>query len=140
VEFSDGSVKAQLGVPDMRLPIQCALAYPQRMPVPPAPPLDLASIGKLHFGAPDIERFPCLGLAMESGRLGGTHPAVMAAADEVAVARFLNREVGFLDIPAIIEMTLERHEGSADPDLETVLEADSWARRVAAELRPGGSS
>ena len=140
VEFSDGSVKAQLGVPDMRLPIQCALAYPERMPVPPAPPLDLASIGKLHFGTPDLGRFPCLRLAMESGRRGGTYPAVMAAADEVAVARVLEREVGFLDLPAIVEYTLERHEGTADPDLETVLAADAWARRVAAEARPGGNS
>jgi 1-deoxy-D-xylulose-5-phosphate reductoisomerase len=139
VEFSDGSVKAQLGVPDMRLPIQCALAYPERMPVPPAPPLDLGAIGKLHFGRPDIARFPCLQLAMESGRRGGTYPAVMAAADEVAVQRFLDREVGFLDIPAIIEGTLERHEGVADPDLETVVAADAWARRVATTAGTGGA-
>jgi len=131
VEFSDGSVKAQLGVPDMRLPIQCALAYPERMPVPPAPPLDLAAVGTLHFGSPDMDRFPCLRLAIESGRRGGTYPAVMAAADEVAVARFLRGEAGFLDIPAIIEATLEKHESTADPDLETVLAADVWARRVA---------
>ena len=82
VEFSDGSIKAQLGVPDMRLPIQCALAYPERMPVPPAPALDLASIGALHFGKPDVARFPCLRLAMEAGANGGTYPAVMAAARE----------------------------------------------------------
>jgi 1-deoxy-D-xylulose-5-phosphate reductoisomerase len=138
VEFSDGSVKAQLGVPDMRLPIQCALAYPERMPVPPAPPLDLAAIGKLHFGRPDLGRFPCLQLAMESGRRGGTYPAVMAAADEVAVARFLERQIGFLDIPAVIEATLEQHEGVADPDLETVVAADAWARTVAATAGPGG--
>jgi len=139
VEFSDGSVKAQLGVPDMRLPIQCALAYPDRMPVPPAPPLDLAAVGQLHFGTPDIGRFPCLQLAMESGRRGATYPAVMAAADEVAVHRFLERQIGFLDIPAVIEATLERHEGIADPDLETVLAADAWARRVAATAGPGGA-
>ncbi|MFN0145864.1 MAG: 1-deoxy-D-xylulose-5-phosphate reductoisomerase, partial [Dehalococcoidia bacterium] len=137
VEFSDGSIKAQLGVPDMRLPIQCALAYPERMPVPPAPALDLAAIGSLHFGSPDMDRFPCLRLAIESGREGGTYPAVMAAADEVAVHRFLNREVGFLDIPAIVEATLEKHESTADPDLEAVIAADSWARRVAAEALTG---
>jgi 1-deoxy-D-xylulose-5-phosphate reductoisomerase len=137
VEFSDGSIKAQLGVPDMRLPIQCALAYPDRMPVPPAPPLDLAAVGALHFGSPDISRFPCLSLAMESGRRGGTYPAVMAAADEVAVARFLDREAGFLDIPRIIEKTLEKHEGTPDPDLETVIAADAWARRVASDVRVG---
>jgi 1-deoxy-D-xylulose-5-phosphate reductoisomerase len=131
VEFSDGSVKAQLGVPDMRLPIQCALAYPERMPVPPAPALDLAAVGTLNFGRPDFARFPCLRLAMEAGREGGTLPAVMAAADEVAVERFLAREVGFLDIPVIIESVMERHRSVADPDLETVLAADGWARDAA---------
>ncbi len=139
VEFSDGSVKAQLGVPDMRLPIQCALAYPERMPVPPAPPLDLAAIGTLHFGAPDISRFPCLSLAMESGRRGGTYPAVMAAADEIAVSRFLSGEAGFLDIPMIIEQALEKHEGTPDPDIETVIAADAWARRVATGIRVGAA-
>ena len=134
VEFSDGSVKAQLGVPDMRLPIQCALAYPERMPVPPAPALDLASIGQLNFGAPDLSRFPCLGLAMEAGRKGATYPAVMAAADEVAVQRFRDREIGFLDIPRVIDAALQRHEPTADPDLEAVLAADAWARRVATSL------
>jgi 1-deoxy-D-xylulose-5-phosphate reductoisomerase len=138
VEFSDGSVKAQLGVPDMRLPIQCALAYPQRMPVPPAPPLDLAALGNLHFGSPDMDRFPCLQLAMESGRQGGTYPAVMAAADEVAVQRFLERQIGFLDIPGVIEETLGQHEGTAEPDLETVLAADAWARRIAMTAGAGG--
>ncbi len=98
VEFSDGSVKAQLGVPDMRLPIQLALAYPERMPAPPMPTLNLATIGTLHFGTPDMERFPCLRLAMEAGRLGATYPAAMAAADEVAVERFLAGEIGFLNL------------------------------------------
>jgi 1-deoxy-D-xylulose-5-phosphate reductoisomerase len=137
VEFSDGSVKAQLGVPDMRLPIQCALAYPDRMPVPPAPPLDLAAVGALHFGSPDVGRFPCLGLAMEAGRRGGTFPAVMAAADEVAVERFLGREAGFLDIPRIIESVLEKHASTADPDLEAVLAADAWAREMALRVPAG---
>lgn len=137
VEFSDGSVKAQLGVPDMRLPIQLALAYPDRMPVPPAPPLDLAAVGTLHFGTPDMERFPCLRLAMESGRLGGTYPAAMAAADEVAVERFLAKQIGFLDIPAVIEAVLEKHASTADPDLETVLAADADARRHARTIEPG---
>ena len=134
VEFSDGSVKAQLGVPDMRLPIQCALAYPERMPSPPMPVLDLASAGALHFGKPDIARFPCLKLAMDAGRAGGTAPAVMAAADEVAVGRFLAREVGFLDIPRIIEQVLDRHESTANPPLEAVIAADAWARKVAASI------
>lgn len=139
VEFSDGSVKAQLGVPDMRLPIQCALAYPERMPVPPAPPLDLAAAGTLHFGTPDLDRFPCLALAMEAGRLGGTYPAVMAAADEVAVGRFLDREIGFLDIPRVIENVMERHEPVFDPDLETVIAADARARRLAREVSAGAA-
>ena len=138
VEFSDGSVKAQLGVPDMRLPIQCALAYPERMPEPPAPALDLAVAGQLTFGEPDISRFPCLGLAMQSGRLGGTYPAAMAAADEVAVERFMAGEVGFLDIPGIIEGVMERHESTPDPDLEAVFAADQWARS-AAEVAPAGA-
>lgn len=132
VEFSDGSVKAQLGVPDMRLPIQCALAYPERMPVPPAPPLDLAAVGALHFDRPDLARFPALRLAMEAGERGGTFPAVMAAADEVVVERFLDGQVGFLDIPRVIEAVLNDHDPVADPDLETVLDADRWARSAAA--------
>ena len=137
VEFSDGSVKAQLGVPDMRLPIQLALAYPDRMPAPPMPTLDLGAIGTLHFGRPDTDRFPCLKLAMEAGQRGGTFPAAMAAADEVAVERFLAGEVGFLDIPAIIESVLEKHEGVADPDLETVIEADRIAREAARRVHVG---
>ena len=137
VEFSDGSVKAQLGLPDMRLPIQCALAYPERMPTPPAPPLDLATIGALHFAEPDVERFPCLRLAIESGREGGTFPAAMAAADEVAVHRFMAGELGFLDIPAVIEQVLERHEPTPEPDLDAVLEADAHARRVAEGIAAG---
>ena len=131
VEFSDGSVKAQLGVPDMRLPIQCALAYPDRMPTPPAPALDLATIGTLTFGKPDMQRFPCLRLAMDAGRQGGTYPAAMAAADEIAVGRFLQGEIGFLDIPVIVESVLEHHRSVADPDLEAVLEADAAARTAA---------
>jgi 1-deoxy-D-xylulose-5-phosphate reductoisomerase len=137
VEFSDGSVKAQLGVPDMRLPIQLALSYPERMPEPPMPRLDLAAIGTLNFGAPDLDRFPCLRLAMEAGRQGGTYPAAMAAADEVAVERFMAGEVGFLDIPVIIESVLENHRSTADPDLESVLAADEEAR-IAARRVPVG--
>jgi 1-deoxy-D-xylulose-5-phosphate reductoisomerase len=137
VEFSDGSVKAQLGVPDMRLPIQCALAYPERMPTPPSPALDLAAIGTLHFGKPDITRFPCLSLAMDGGRGGGTYPAAMAAADEVAVGHFVEGRIGFLDIPTVIESVLENHHSIADPDLEAVLAADAEAR-VAAETAVAG--
>lgn len=137
VELSDGSVKAQLGLPDMRLPIQCALAYPERMPLPPAPPLDLAAIGALHFAQPDVDRFPALRLAMEAGRRGGTYPAAMAAADEVAVERFLGGEIGFLDIPRVIEQVLERHDSVDDPDLDSVLAADAEARRQARDAASG---
>jgi 1-deoxy-D-xylulose-5-phosphate reductoisomerase len=137
VEFSDGSVKAQLGVPDMRLPIQLALSYPDRMPQPPMERLDLAAVGSLHFGKPDVERFPCLQLAMEAGRLGGTYPAAMAAADEVAVERFLGGEIGFLEIARVIELVLEKHNNSADPDLGRVLAADAEARRQARTITPG---
>lgn len=137
VEFSDGSVKAQLGVPDMRLPIQLALSYPDRMPEPPMPLLDLAAVGTLHFARPDTERFPCLRIAMEAGRAGGTVPAAMAAADEVAVERFLAGELGFLDIPRVIEQVLERHERIANPTLDEVLAADAEARRLAAGVPPG---
>lgn len=137
VEFADGSVKAQLGVPDMRLPILCALAYPRRLTEPVAPILDLAAYGKLTFSRPDFERFPCLRLAMEAGRRGGTYPTVMAAADEVAVAKFLEGALGFLDIPKVIERTLETHEPAADPSLEEVLAADAWARRVAEAVAVG---
>lgn len=131
VEFSDGSVKAQLGLPDMRLPIQCALAYPDRMPVPPAPELNLAEIGSLTFGKPDLKRFPCLQHAMDAGREGGTLPAAMAAADEVAVALFMAGEIGFLDIATIIGRVMRKHRSVDDPSLEAVLEADAWARAAA---------
>lgn len=137
VEFSDGSVKAQLGVPDMRLPIQLALSYPGRLPEPPMPLLDLAAVGALHFAPPDTDRFPCLRIAMEAGRAGGTLPAAMAAADEVAVERFLAREIGFLDIPRVIERVLERHRSIPDPTLDEVLNADAEARRLAAAVPPG---
>lgn len=137
VEFSDGSVKAQLGVPDMRLPIQLALAYPDRMPTPPMPALDLGAIGALHFGTPDVSRFPCLRLAMEAGSRGGTYPCAMAAADEIAVERFMSGEIGFLDIPRIVEEVLEKHENIADPDLDTVLAVDQRARIQAREVKAG---
>lgn len=129
VEFSDGSVKAQLGVPDMRLPIQLALAYPNRMATPPAPALDLAAIGSLHFGRVDMARFPCLRLAMDAGNRGETYPAVMAAADEVAVERFLRGEIRFVDIASVIESALEQHSPTSNPSLEAVLAADAEGRR-----------
>ncbi len=139
VEFSDGSVKAQLGLPDMKLPIQCALAYPERMPTPPGPTLELAKIGTLNFGTPDLSLFPCLRLAISAGTTGGTMPAVMAAADEVAVDRFVKREIGFLDIPAVIESVMERHTTIPTPELGAVLEADAWARSIAQSVPAGAA-
>ena len=131
VEFRDGSVKAQLGVPDMRLPIQCALTYPERLPGSAVPRLDLKRIGTLTFAAADKRRFPCLGLALEAGRRGGTYPAVLAAADEVAVQHFLAGHLRFLDIGRAVEEALGAHSGVADPSLEDVLAADAWARSFA---------
>jgi 1-deoxy-D-xylulose-5-phosphate reductoisomerase len=131
VEFCDGSIKAQLGMPDMRLPIQCALTYPQRLPAGRPQRLDLGRLGSLGFCQPDLRRFPCLGLALEAGRRGGVFPAVMAAADEVAVDHFLAGHVSFLDIANVIEATLSAHPGVSDPGLEEVLAADAWARQWA---------
>ena len=129
VEFSDGSVKAQLGYPDMRLPIQLALGHPERLQ-PTAAPLDLAAVGALHFARPDLDRYPCLRLALQAGRAGGTFPAVMAAADEIAVQAFLDRRIRYNDIPALVESALERHQGGPGDDLEAIDAADQWARRV----------
>ena len=133
VEFADGSVKAQLGYPDMRLPIQLALSWPLRLH-PTTEPLDLAAVGSLNFSAPDLGRYPCLRLAMRAGLAGGAHPAVLAAADEVAVEAFLGREIRFDQIPALVEYALDAHEGTsqsgAEPSLEQIDAADEWARRV----------
>ena len=128
VEFKDGSIKAQLGVPDMRLPIQCALTYPERVSGAPVPKLDMKRIGTLNFGDPDMKQFPCLALALEAGRRGGSYPAVLAAADEVAVQHFLAGHLPFLSIPHAIEEALDAHSGVADPTLDDVLAADAWAR------------
>ncbi len=131
VEFRDGSVKAQLGVPDMRLPIQCALTYPERLPGTSVPRLDWQRIGTLNFGIPDTKQFPCLGLALEAGRRGCTYPAVLAAADEVAVQHFLAGHLAFLDIPRAVEDALSTHRGTSNPSLDDVLAADAWARSFA---------
>jgi len=131
VEFCDGSVKAQLGEPDMRLPILCALSYPERLPSGQAPRLDLGRIGALHFAPPDFGRFPCLGLAMEAGRRGGTYPAVLVGAGEVAVESFLDGAIGFVDMAGVVDDALGGHEPSADSELEAVLTAEGWAHRRA---------
>ncbi|KIL39213.1 1-deoxy-D-xylulose 5-phosphate reductoisomerase [Gordoniibacillus kamchatkensis] len=127
VEFADGSVIAQMGVPDMRVPIQYALTYPERLPTP-VPRLDLAQLGKLHFREMDFARFRMMRLAYDAGRAGGTMPTVFNAANEVAVARFLRREIEFLHIDDIVERAMAAHTAEADPGLEAILAADAWAR------------
>lgn len=139
VEYADGSTLAQLGPPDMRSPIACAFAWPDRLPWP-APRLDLAAYGQLTFESPDLERFPSIGIAREALRLGGGAPAAMNAANEVAVAAFLDRKIGFLDIAAAVAGTLESMNslGSlavAQSDaVDNAMMIDASARRIAAEV------
>lgn len=133
VEFADHSIVAQLGLPDMRVPIQYALTFPERH-ASNAGRLDLAAIGKLNFREMDFERYPCLALAYACGRLGGTAPTVYNAANEVAVARFLNGEISFLDIERVLETTVARHSAVPVTGLDAIQEADSWARSAAASI------
>jgi 1-deoxy-D-xylulose-5-phosphate reductoisomerase len=133
VEYRDGSVIAQLGTPDMRVPIQYALTYPHRW-TSAAKRLSLAEVGKLHFREMDYDRFPCLRLAYECGKIGGTATSVYNAANEAAVARFLKGDIPFLQIETIIEKALAKHVAQAHPDLETIREADRWARALADTL------
>ena len=130
VEFCDGAMLAQLGVPDMRIPIQLALTYPQRLPNPAAG-LDLLTCGPLTFDAPDLEVFPCLRLAMEAAKAGGTACAVLNGANEAAVALFLQEKIGFYDIPARVSRALEAVPFVAQPTLEEILAADAAAREAA---------
>ena len=127
VEFGDGSVKAQLGYPDMKLPIQLALSWPQRLE-PTVEPLDLAAVGTLNFSRPDLDRYPCLKLAQQAGRAGGTYPAVMAAADEVAVQAFLERRIAFTEIADYVNQAMDAHRNTKIPDIEAIDAADAWAR------------
>ena len=139
VEYADGSTLAQLGVPDMRTPIACALAWPDRMNWP-APRLDLTRTGDLTFEAPDLQRFPALGLARSALAAGGHAPAVLNAANEVAVAAFLDHRLGFLDIAAIVGDTLNQvsARGFAEDDtsdaLDDVREVEAMSRRVAGDV------
>jgi 1-deoxy-D-xylulose-5-phosphate reductoisomerase len=133
VEYIDGSVLAQLGSPDMRTPIAHTLAWPQRMETP-SERLNLAQIGKLEFEAPDLERFPALRLARSAMEAGGACPAILNAANEVAVAAFLEGRSGFCNIAFIVERVLERYQPAAPQSVEDVLSIDGEARRVATEL------
>jgi len=137
VEYVDGSVIAQLGVPDMKTPIAYALSWPQRLPLN-QPGLDLCHIGKLTFSAPDLQRFPCLALAFQALESGGTLPAVMNAANEVAVAAFLSAQIPFSGIPELIERVMACHAPEAVTTVERVLQADRWARVRAREFIAGG--
>jgi 1-deoxy-D-xylulose-5-phosphate reductoisomerase len=129
IELVDGSVKAQLSLPDMRLPIQFALSYPDRFPAP-LPTLDLARLGTLSFAEVDRERFKCAYLAIDAGRLGDSYPTVMNAANEVAVELFLTGMLRFDQIPNVIEDVVERHVPTRAPSLEEVCAADAWAREA----------
>ena len=132
VEYVDGSVLAQLGPPDMRTPIAHCLAWPDRMATPMAP-LDLVAIGRLDFEAPYPVRFPALKLARDAVEAGGARPAILNAANEVAVAAFLERRIGFLEIAAIVADTLDRYDPTAPQTLDEVLAIDAEARRIAGE-------
>jgi 1-deoxy-D-xylulose-5-phosphate reductoisomerase len=131
VEFADGSLKAQLSWPDMRLPIQYALSYPGRWPNSELPRLDWNKINSLNFEPIDYDRFPCLKLAVDAGKSGGTYPAVLCAADEVAVELFLSHRISFTDIAKIVQKTLEQHQNISQPSLQEILAADNWARECA---------
>jgi len=133
VEMKDGAFLAHMGVPDMRIPIQYAFTYPERLTTP-ARPMDFGAIGRIHFEKPDIKRFPCLKLAYDAGRQGGTMPAVLNAANEVAVQAFLQGRIGFTSIARLVERVMLKHYGLPAPDLDAILASDAWARRVSADL------
>ncbi len=133
VELVDGSFLAHLGSHDMRIPIQYALTYPERV-VSSAPELDPKLLGALHFESADMEKFPALNLAYRAGRIGGTMPAVLNAANEIAVNRFLTREIAFTSIPWLAEQVMELHEPVNQPDLDSILQADKWARSICRKL------
>lgn len=134
VEFIDGAVMAQMGTPDMRLPIQLALTYPQRLPCP-VEGLDLLSCGSLSFAAPDLENFPCLALAYQCAAKGGTACPAMNGANEEAVAMFLADEIGFYDIYRLVSQAVEQVPFIPNPTLEEILEADRLAREAVRKLR-----
>jgi 1-deoxy-D-xylulose-5-phosphate reductoisomerase len=136
VEYVDGAVMAQLGVPDMRIPIQLALTYPDRVPSPAAP-LDLLTCGPLTFEAPDPVAFPCLRLAMDAARRGGTACAILNGANEAAVDLFLKEKIGFADIPRLVSHALQTVPVAERPDLETILNADRAARQAVAACYGG---
>jgi 1-deoxy-D-xylulose-5-phosphate reductoisomerase len=133
VEYRDGSVIAQLGVPDMRVPIAYALSFPRRLPRT-EPPLDLPAVGALTFAKPDLQRFPALGLAYAAAQTGGTMPAVLNGANECAVAAFIDQQIGFIDIAGVAAKVLDHHCVTQEPGIGDILEADRWAREEAGHI------
>ena len=138
VEFDDGSVKAQLGPPSMRLPIQYALFHPQRFTNDEIPRLDIGVAWSLDFEPLEPKRFPCFDLAVSAGKTGGTMPAVLSAADEVAVQAFLAGSIRYTDIYRLVERVLGEHVSQPSPDLDAIVEADRWANLRAAEIVSSG--
>jgi 1-deoxy-D-xylulose-5-phosphate reductoisomerase len=139
VEYIDGSVLAQMGIPDMSIPISYILAYPDRLPLDHLPVLDLPQAPALEFGEPDHAKFPCLALAYQALHAGGTAPAVLNAANEVAVAAFLAGAIPFLEIPRLLSQVMEAHEPAPADGLERLLAADHWARTQARKHLPAGT-
>ncbi len=132
VEFSDGSVKAQLGVPDMKVPIQYALTYPERVKSD-FPRIDFKQLKNLTFDEPDLEKFECLKLAYDVIKAGGSYPIVLNGANEAAVELFLKGKIRFMDIPALIKSAMDKHENHVSPSLENIVGIDSWSRKFVYE-------
>ncbi len=137
VEFADSSIIAQMGLPDMRLPIQYALSYPKRLSNPALKPLNMTECQDLTFWEIDEDFYPCFKIGLEAGKIRGTAPAVMNAANEVAVLAFLERKIEFLQIPEIVDSVVKAHSVEPKPSLQDVLKADTWAREKAQELIAG---
>ncbi len=134
VEFQDGTLKAQMAAPDMRLPLQYALFYPKRVQNKNLERLDITNIGSLSFEPLEKQRYPCFSIALEAVQRGGTYPAALCAADEVAVDLFLERKLGFTEIPLLVKQVVEEHHSGSADSLEDIMGADDWARRRAMEL------
>ena len=137
VQFKDGAIKAQLGTPDMRIPIMYALSYPDRLKIN-TERLDFSKIAQMNFKAVDYDRYPAVRMAIEVGKKGGSLPTVYNASNEVAVSMFLNDKIDFLSIERIIEKTINAHTNISEPSLEEVLEVDKWAREYASQLIESG--
>ncbi|MFW6175167.1 MAG: 1-deoxy-D-xylulose-5-phosphate reductoisomerase, partial [Chloroflexota bacterium] len=127
VEFQDGSVKAQMGPPDMRFPIQCALMYPDRVENPSLPRFDPVRMGPLTFDELDSSQYPCFDLALKTARRGGTWPAALVGADEAAVALFLDGKINFTDISSVVEAALSRHRPLPEPTIDDIITASAEA-------------